>query len=107
MFNQRFSCRLGFHEWADWYYKFPGSCLQERVCRHCGEVDSLRVISHAWKWDFRSATSRLNKVCLRCSETEGDQLWADGSNDEENNHDKLEAVREHYNWLGSDINNRR
>lgn len=61
------------HTYGDWNVTLAANCessgKRERVCSKCGEVEKSEVASlgHDWK----DATCKEAKTCLRCGKTEG------------------------------------
>ena len=49
-FFEKFSCKLGFHEWDEW--KPEDSCIQERMCKKCPKKEHRE--SHKWsEWIYQ------------------------------------------------------
>jgi len=72
-FLGKMSCKVGLHDWSDWFYQKSGDCTQIKRCnRDCGASSNEKRVEHSMgEWNYPQLASCENiRVCSRCSHTE-------------------------------------
>jgi hypothetical protein len=54
-------CKVGIHDWSDWFYENVSNCRQVRKCNRCGKLNAEKRTEHSFGvWSYPTEGS-----CLR------------------------------------------
>ena len=66
------SCKVGIHDWSNWFYENVSNCKQVKKCNRCGKLNAEKRTEHSFGgWGYpNDGACRNIRTCSRCTHVE-------------------------------------